>query len=66
MRRSVAITMSVCRPAALGLTMTCTCLLVPLPLVVSPMTQRTMSPPEIALNCSPGCKAMSLTISGAA
>ena len=39
---------------------------VALPLVVSPTTQRTVSPAETATSSSPGCKAMSLTCSGAA
>jgi len=36
------------------------------PLVVSPMTQRTVSPDETAVSVSPGCSTMSLTCSGAA
>ena len=40
--------------AANGFARICTCLVAPVPLAVSPTTQRTVSPAEMAINVSPG------------
>src|SRR3546814_10408112 len=49
----------VARPDANGFTNICVRFSAPLPLVVSPMTQRTVSPAATATRFSPGCSAMS-------
>ena len=53
-------------PAEKGFTRICVRLFSPLPLVVSPTVQRTVSPAATEVTVSPGCKAISVTRSGAA
>ncbi|MBA7469694.1 hypothetical protein ES707_04967 [subsurface metagenome] len=68
-RRSVLRTRLVSMAARVGLTMIWTRRVSPLPLSVSPTTQRTVSPaatgPE-PINCSPGSNAISVICPGAA